>query len=79
MLDCRGKQLKAGDVVSVASSYGHTVGQLLYDPDDIRYKMLRIVEDDGYIRNKKKDSSRILNITTLLQEEVDRPVVRVLH
>lgn len=79
MLDCRGNKLNAGDTVSVAWTHGHVYGTLVYDPDDIRYKTLRVREEDGYVRNTKKVSSRVLNISALIKEQLDRPVVRVLQ
>lgn len=69
MVDCRGKLLRAGDTVAIASQYGQTVGSLRYDPDDIRYLSLHVDVGDRTVY-KKKRSSHILNVSEL-QRELD--------
>lgn len=79
MLDCRGKLLSPGDLVSASWAQGHVIGYLIYDPDDIRYRTLRLKQEDGRVRFVEKKSSRILNLTEMFRDQLDRPFVGVLH
>jgi hypothetical protein len=72
-LDCRNKQLREGDIVAVAAGSKIINGYLVHDPDDIRWARLHILYGDK-VKYYDKVSARILNVTILIRDEVDRAI-----
>lgn len=75
MLDCRGKEMKAGDRVAYASTkYGLTFGELLYNVD--AKKAYHILKDDGAMYYPQKPwrgqkDTEILNLTAYVEDEIN--------
>ena len=72
MLDCRGNLLREGDIVAVGVNSGNLLtGELIHDPDDIRWKRLTVKMDDGKLRRVDKASSRVVNLTAFHEKKLD--------
>jgi hypothetical protein len=72
MLDCRGNLLREGDIVAVGINSGNLLtGELVHDPDDIRWKRLTVKTSGGRLKRVDKQSSRIVNLTAFHEKKLD--------
>jgi len=72
MLDCRGNLLREGDIVAIGVNSGNLLtGELVHDPDDIRWKRLTVRVEGGKLKRVGKASRRVVNLTAFHEQQFD--------